>query len=303
MGLLRHCEREELCPLPSRLLIGRGPACSLRLEQPEVSGEHATLLWLRGGWHVRDLGSRNGTFVDGSRMETGESKPLVLGAKLSFGSAAPEWELVDAGPPVAMAQCVETAELRPVVDGVLVLPRPACPMWTIYCTLRGEWVAEGAEGEQQVLSAGTVLPVDEQSWRIWLPEGVARTATVGVGPELETSTFSFRVSRDEEHVSLTVEHQGKRIELESREHQYMLLTLARARLEDAEEPAAEQGWIERDRLTRMLGIDGNALNVAIFRARSQLGAAGVGGAAGIVEVRRGQRRIGVEPNRLNVGAL
>jgi hypothetical protein len=53
----------------------------------------------------------------------------------------------------------------------------------------------------------------------------------------------------------------------------------------------------------MLRVDGNALNVAIFRARSQLGAAGVCGAVGIVEVRRGQRRIGVEPDRLEVGVL
>jgi hypothetical protein len=120
--------------------------------------------------------------------------------------------------------------MRPVLDGVLVLPRPSCPVWTVYANLHGEWMAEGAEGEQQQLSGGEVLQVEEQRWRIWLPEGVARTATVGLGPELETSTFSFRVSRDEEHVSLTVEHLGKRIELEAWEHLYMLLTLARARL-------------------------------------------------------------------------
>jgi hypothetical protein len=241
--------------------------------------------------------------VDGARLEAGGSRPLKHGVKVSFGSDTEEWELVDAGPPVAMAQCLETDELRPVLDGVLVLPKPSRPVWSIYSNLRGEWVGEGPEGALQTLRTGDVLQVDDQGWRIWLPQGVAKTATVGLGPELDTSVFAFRVSRDEEHVALTVEHLGKKMELEAREHLYLLLTLARARIEDREEPYSEQGWIDRDRLTRMLGIDGNALNVAIFRARSQLGAAGVGGAAGIVEVRRGQRRIGVEVARLKVGAL
>ena len=72
-----------------------------------------------------------------------------------------------------------------------------------------------------------------------------------------------------------------------------LLTLARLRLEDADEPSAEQGWVDRDRLLKLLGVDANALNVAIYRARGQLPAGGVDGAAGVVEVRRGRRPLGV----------
>ena len=68
-------------------------------------------------------------------------------------------------------------------------------------------------------------------------------------------------------------------------------------------PLAEQGWLERDQLLKMLGVDSNALNVAIYRARGQLGAGGIDGAAGVVEVRRGQRRIGIEPDRMEVVPL
>lgn len=75
------------------------------------------------------------------------------------------------------------------------------------------------------------------------------------------------------------------IPLESREHGYVLLTLARARRTNAERSVGERGWIDRDELLRMLSIDANALNVAIHRARQQLLAAGIEGAQGIVEVR------------------
>jgi hypothetical protein len=93
------------------------------------------------------------------------------------------------------------------------------------------------------------------------------------------------------------------IPTEPREHAYVLLTLARKRLADRGEPLAEQGWIDRDQLLRMLQLDANGLNVAIYRARGQLAAAGLLDSAGIVEVRRGQRRIGVDPSRLVVGPL
>jgi hypothetical protein len=53
----------------------------------------------------------------------------------------------------------------------------------------------------------------------------------------------------------------------------------------------------------MLGLDSNSLNVAIYRARRQLQAIGVDGAASLVEVRRGQRRIGISAERLEVVPL
>ena len=136
-----------------------------------------------------------------------------------------------------------------------------------------------------------------------MPDVHQGTATIDAGPTIDTISLRFGVSRDEEHVELTIIHRGKETKLEAREHAYTLLTLARARLDDASLALAEQGWLERDQLMRMLGTDGNSLNVAIYRARGQLGAAGVEGAAGIVEVRRGQRRFGLEPARFEVVPL
>jgi len=50
---------------PLRVLIGQSPACELRLSDREVSRRHAALDVQRGKLRVTDLGSTNGTFVDG----------------------------------------------------------------------------------------------------------------------------------------------------------------------------------------------------------------------------------------------
>ena len=51
--------------------IGRAEHNDVRLPDASVSGSHATLLHRAGAWHVTDLGSTNGTYVDGERV-TGE---------------------------------------------------------------------------------------------------------------------------------------------------------------------------------------------------------------------------------------
>lgn len=298
MATLRHLRSSLVRPIPARMLVGRGPACVLRLEGRHVSGEHATVLWTGRGWEVRDLGSRNGTFVDGARVEPGRPAPLTAGATLGFGTVDDPWELVDASSPGAMAEDLETGALHVAEGGILALPSADTPQLVIYADARGRWIAEGPD-EVTPVDDGAVLTAGS-TFRVRLPASVDSTATVDVGPRIDTSTLRFYVSMDEEHVELGVVHRGREIRLERREHWYALLTLARARLADRELPLAEQGWVDRDRLLRMLQLDANALNVAIYRARGQLADAGVEGAASVVEVRRGQRRLGVEPERIVV---
>lgn len=49
--------------------IGRDPGCDLRFDDPMVSRRHARVRLERGLWLIEDLGSRNGTRVDGSLIE------------------------------------------------------------------------------------------------------------------------------------------------------------------------------------------------------------------------------------------
>lgn len=66
------------------LVIGRSSSCDVVLDQPMVSGRHAVLEPAGAGWHVRDLGSTNGTFVRGRRIEGPE--PVAAGDVIGLGS-------------------------------------------------------------------------------------------------------------------------------------------------------------------------------------------------------------------------
>lgn len=302
MAILRDLQTRAALPLAARLVVGRATTAALRVQDKRVSGEHATLRWTGSNWEIRDLGSRNGTFVDGNRVGAGESASLSLGSKLSFGDPAAQYELADAGAPGAVARDIRSGALIGAIDGLLGLPSAEQPDLVVYCDLSGVWLAEAGD-ERREVTDGDVVEIGGHAFSLSVPEFADQTATVESGSTLDAVMLRFGVSLDEEHVQLTVIHRGHRDPLEPREHGYVLLTLARKRLEDRALPFAEQGWIDRDRLLRMLQLDANGLNVAIYRARGQLASAGIDNAVGIVEVRRGQRRIGIEPDRLEVGPL
>jgi hypothetical protein len=296
---LKNLQTGEAFPLAARTVIGRSAACNLRLASPLASGEHASIAWVDDGWELRDLASRNGTFAGGERLAGGGAVRLRPGLRIAFGEPEEAWALEEALPPGLFAVELSTREVVQSESGLLALPDDERPAFLIYLSPDG-WVAETPDGELRPLSDATVLTGAGGAWEVRLPDRYAPTVPAG-GPTIDDVELRMMVSRDEEHVQITVVHRRGEIALEPREHGYLLLTLARARLSDAGLPEVERGWRDRDEIVRMLATDVNALNVAIFRARQQLAAAGVEGAGRLVEVRRGQRRIGVA--RLRVDRL
>lgn len=66
--------------------VGRDPAqCPITLTEPRVSGVHATLKFDEGLLSVRDEGSNNGTYVNGSRIPAQVWTPAPAGATIKFG--------------------------------------------------------------------------------------------------------------------------------------------------------------------------------------------------------------------------
>ncbi|MEJ5377637.1 MAG: cyclic nucleotide-binding domain-containing protein [bacterium] len=59
---------ERVYPLEERLTIGRSPLNVVHLPDPSVSRRHAALYSLGGKTIVEDLGSHNGTYVNGERV-------------------------------------------------------------------------------------------------------------------------------------------------------------------------------------------------------------------------------------------
>jgi pSer/pThr/pTyr-binding forkhead associated (FHA) protein len=63
-------------------LVGRRPGCDVRLESPWISKCHCCLAPVCDGVAVRDLGSTNGTRINGRRVSAGRLRP---GDELTIG--------------------------------------------------------------------------------------------------------------------------------------------------------------------------------------------------------------------------
>jgi pSer/pThr/pTyr-binding forkhead associated (FHA) protein len=67
---------------PGPWVIGRSPRCRLAIHADTVSRAHAELRRTDAGWEIRDLGSTNGTWVNGWRVQRAVLPPgddLLLG--------------------------------------------------------------------------------------------------------------------------------------------------------------------------------------------------------------------------------
>jgi len=72
-------------PGDAPLLIGRSRRALVRLPAAEVSGAHARILIVGEALRVEDLGSENGTWLEGTRLPAGRPTSLPPGAALTIG--------------------------------------------------------------------------------------------------------------------------------------------------------------------------------------------------------------------------
>jgi FHA domain len=297
--LVRGCTGESVTPARD-ILVGRAPNCDLKLIESRVSAEHARLRWDGNRWVIRDLGSRNGTIVDGESLAPGADHLLTQGAELKFGCESQSWNLADSGPPVASAThlrtgrvCAGEADLLQLHSGEHLV----CVRFQ-----HTGWWAELPDGAVPVRDQDLITVYNEQ-WTLHLPER-ANTEPLGDTAEarrmcLGRYAFRFQVSSDHESVSLTLlPDGGQPLRLPERTYYYALLLLARARLRDRVDvglPEPEHGWQYTDALARDLASTPERVNVDVHRMRKQLAQLGLEDAANIVERRRltGQLRLGV----------
>ena len=62
-------------PLVGPTVVGRAPECALRLDESGLSRQHARLVPTGDGVQVEDLGSTNGSFINGKRVQRGFATP------------------------------------------------------------------------------------------------------------------------------------------------------------------------------------------------------------------------------------
>jgi len=66
------------------LIVGRASSNEIPIADERSSRRHAEIFFENGDWKVRDLGSRNGTFVDGIKLD--EAKILLPGNQIAVGA-------------------------------------------------------------------------------------------------------------------------------------------------------------------------------------------------------------------------
>jgi hypothetical protein len=270
-----------------------------------VSWRHASLRWTGRGWELQDLGSLNGTFLNGNRVEPGARVLLRIGARLRFGDVQSDWLVADLDPPEAVATALDDGTRVTPQDGLIVLPSPDAPELSLYRQADGAWIAEALdrvwepERDEIVVAGGRRFRFE--------PGSALHATSTGLSNRLTPSALAleFLVSRNEEQVDLCIVHAGQRIVLKPRAHTYLLLTLARLRVQDQAmpgQPLTSHGWVEQSRLLKMLATNLAQLTLDIYRARRQFSDAGVVDSAQLVERRTSSRelRIGVEQLSVNV---
>ncbi len=134
MAFLRKLDGSRTYALRPRLtVVGREAGCDIAVSQTQISGRHAIIVNLGGTYHIEDLHSLNGTYVNGQRIDqrtalTPCDRIEFPGLTVSFhevaaeGSAGqPSVVLAPAGPgstlahPSVVSSLVVTAPMRPEV--------------------------------------------------------------------------------------------------------------------------------------------------------------------------------------------
>jgi pSer/pThr/pTyr-binding forkhead associated (FHA) protein len=80
--------RGETFALPDELTVGRGGGCGIVLDDTFVSQVHARVFRRGGDVYVEDLGSRNGTLLNGKPL--GSAQRLRRGDRVQFGRTVTE---------------------------------------------------------------------------------------------------------------------------------------------------------------------------------------------------------------------
>ena len=150
-------------PLQEKVVIfGRSETADVTIDHIGVSRQHMQVSFYNGAYLVEDLGSRNGTFVNGARIEKavsldpGDEVQVGPGVRLRFEPAPPEASATVIDAPAAAAQMTPvTSPATGSKDAI-----PAAPAQTrqeagenpgrLFIALPGR------EAEEHALTAGTI---------------------------------------------------------------------------------------------------------------------------------------------------
>ena len=71
-----------------QVTLGRNPICDIVINDGTISMLHLVFVRTPTGWSVQDSGSRNGSMLASTPLESGKARPLASNARLVAGSVA-----------------------------------------------------------------------------------------------------------------------------------------------------------------------------------------------------------------------
>ena len=318
---------QDVVEFSHSLTVGRHLDNGLVLSVPRISSRHAVIEWTHTGWHVRDLGSRNGTSVNGRRIRGW--KVIRPGDKLRFGGVS-TWlveRLLAPQPIIGSVACLENVDSgrRVAVDADRFLIGTSSPAdllveeWTSACEspLR---VVLYLESERLWVEAAADIPdlsLDGAPWD-GRPMAIERGRVVQMGltrlrvvPRVQNWTVDeteFEVARTkpydlEIHLAfdtadsgtIRTVYQGREWRVRAGQRFILLYLLATARGE----------WVPDEDLrlriwgrTHAQSLGRNALNKLIYDTRQMFLARGIDG--WFLEKRRGATRLRLPADHMHV---
>lgn len=239
----------------------------------KASRVHASITWQEDYWAIQDS-STNGTFINGEKIQRNHKRRLKLNDKIHFGEVSEDyWIFSDDSAPKPMLVPIggngDTIELTELT----VLPNNESPEVSLYPLPNQIWHCE-THSKSEPVYTGDTIQTSQGDWYFVDNYPLGETSFfIGQesNPSLE-STASFTVSQNEEHVSLTVTIGKYEFNLGRKIGHYMLLMLARKRLEDLDNNVSqsEAGWLDKGIICGELRTEEQYMNIQIYRYRKQL---------------------------------
>lgn len=141
-------------PLAGTQLIGRGDDCDIRLVSDKVSRQHARITLTDDGPVIEDLGSANGTRLNGMRLT--ESAALMHGDTVNIDRFTLRVQLAGTAQQPDDATVLAEEEDATVIVGDEAPPAAAAPAETPAADspLPGSWIESGTGESTEFFSAG-----------------------------------------------------------------------------------------------------------------------------------------------------
>lgn len=248
---------------------------------------HCVMRWQSGHWFVTDE-SKNGCFVNGKRIEKGRSLCLKKSDVFSTSNDnSVAWTLEDDSAPSPIIINKESSSWIEL-DSLNILPNEDASECQINQKDQ-EWFFEN-DDEHFAITEGFSFTMEGKLWHFY-PNSLFQETEFFSEEAQKPPELTFDVSRNEEHVGIVLRSQNEEFNLGRKIFHYLILELARYRLEDINAKESDRGWMSNDLVLHKLGIDMNHLNIQIYRARKAIKEYSPYWSQHLIERRRGEVRL------------